>query len=60
MYSQNKRISQAMKEVMDITIKRRKLQEEYNKKNNIIPTTIYSKIKELSITKKASDNLASL
>ncbi|MBP8016582.1 excinuclease ABC subunit UvrB [Candidatus Gracilibacteria bacterium] len=60
MYSQNKKISLAMKEVMDITIKRRKLQEEYNKKNNVIPATIYSKIKELSITKKASDNLTSI
>jgi excinuclease ABC subunit B len=47
MYSQNKKISQAMKEVMDITFKRRKLQEDYNVKHNITPKTIISKIKEI-------------
>jgi excinuclease UvrABC helicase subunit UvrB len=36
-----------MEEVIEITTNRRKLQEDYNTKNNIIPTTILSKIKEL-------------
>jgi excinuclease ABC subunit B len=56
MYSYNKKISQSMKEVIDITNKRRFLQEEYNKKNNIIPTTIFSKIKDFWIWNKINLN----
>jgi excinuclease ABC subunit B len=52
MYSYNKKVSKSMKEVIDITNKRRVLQEEYNKKNNITPTTIYSKIKDFWIWNK--------
>ena len=57
MYSYKKNISNAMKEVIDITTKRRKIQEEHNKTNNITPTTIFSKIKELTMTKKTSYKL---
>ncbi|MCK9271941.1 excinuclease ABC subunit UvrB [Candidatus Gracilibacteria bacterium] len=54
MYSYKKHISNAMQEVIDITTKRRKIQEKHNKANNITPTTIFSKIKELTMTKKTS------
>ncbi|EKD66241.1 MAG: hypothetical protein ACD_49C00057G0001 [uncultured bacterium (gcode 4)] len=57
MYSYKKTISKAMQEVIDITTKRRKIQEEHNKANNITPTTIFSKIKELTMTKKTSYKL---
>ncbi len=52
MYSYNKKVSKSMKEVIDITNKRRVLREKYNKKNNITPTTIYSKIKDFWIWNK--------
>jgi len=46
-----------MEEVIDITAKRRKLQDEYNKKHNIEPKTVLSKIKELAMTGKKSYTL---
>lgn len=52
MYSHFWKISQSMAEVIDITAKRRKLQEEYNTKHWITPTTIFSSIKELWISNK--------
>lgn len=52
MYSHGWKISNAMAEVIDITAKRRKLQEEYNTKHWITPTTIFSSIKELWISNK--------
>ncbi|MDD2487750.1 MAG: excinuclease ABC subunit UvrB [Candidatus Gracilibacteria bacterium] len=52
MYSYKKKISAAMQEVIEITIKRRKLQEDYNSEHGIIPSTIFSKIKELAMTGK--------
>ncbi|EKE27168.1 MAG: hypothetical protein ACD_4C00014G0004 [uncultured bacterium (gcode 4)] len=52
MYSYKKKISDAMQQVLDITLKRRKLQDEYNKTHGITPTTIFSSIKELAMTWK--------
>ena len=54
MYSHWARLSHSMEEVIDITVKRRKFQEDYNKANNIEPSTILSKIKELWMTGKKS------
>lgn len=54
MYSHWCRISQAMQEVIDITDKRRKYQQDYNEMHSITPTTVFSKIKELWMTGKKS------
>jgi len=43
-------ISEAMKKAINLTYYRRKLQQKYNKKNNIIPKTIFSSIKDMWIT----------
>ncbi len=45
-------VSNAMKQAINLTNYRRKLQNEYNLLNNIIPKTVYSKIKESQISKK--------
>lgn len=57
MYSYKKTISDSMRKVIEVTEKRRKLQEEYNIANNITPTTIFSKIKDLAMTWKKSYTL---
>ncbi len=59
MYSHKKAISRSMQEVIDITARRRKLQDDYNKSHWITPKTVFSKIKELAMTqKKTRDNEA--
>ena len=40
-------ISDSMREAIDETKRRRTIQEEYNKKHNIIPTTIKKEIREV-------------
>ena len=46
-------ITDSMKRAIETTHNRRKLQEEYNKKNGIVPKTIIKEIKNtLEITKK--------
>jgi excinuclease UvrABC helicase subunit UvrB len=36
-----------MRKAIDLTYYRRKIQKEYNDKNNITPTTIFSTIKDM-------------
>lgn len=45
-------VSNAMKIAINLTNYRRKLQHEYNQKNWIIPTTVFSKIKKILIKTK--------
>ena len=40
-------VSEAMRKAIDLTYYRRNLQEEYNRKNNITPKTVYSEIKDM-------------
>ena len=40
-------ISEAMKKAINLTFYRRELQQEYNKKHNITPKTIFSSIKDI-------------
>ena len=50
-------ITKSMRKAIDETERRRKLQEEFNKKHNIIPKTIIKEIKNtLDISKKVSEN----
>ena len=50
-------ISESMEKAIDETNRRRKIQNEYNIKNNIIPTTIIKEIKEVvSNNKKVTKN----
>lgn len=56
MYSYEWRFSRSMQEVIDITEKRRKLQEDYNTKHSIIPKTIYSAIKDFGFYSKKQDD----
>lgn len=46
------KISNSMKEAMEITEKRRKLQEEFNKKNNITPKSISKPIRDRLLEKE--------
>ena len=48
-------VSNAMKNAINLTNYRRKIQWEYNEKNNIIPTTIFSEIKSIWIKTKNKD-----
>ena len=49
-------MTDSMKRAIDVTNERRKLQEEFNEKNGIVPKTIIKEIKNsLEITKKVSD-----
>ena len=41
------KITDSMREAIDETTRRRKIQEEYNKKHNIIPKTIIKEIREV-------------
>jgi len=51
----------AMKASIDETVRRRKLQQEYNEKHGIVPKTVISSIKDIGLeskkTKDASDDL---
>ena len=50
-------ITDSMKRAISVTEERRKIQDEFNKKNSIVPKTIIKEIKNtLEITKKVSDN----
>ena len=53
MYSHRKKLSIAMEEAMDITERRRKIQNKYNKTHGITPKTIVSSIKELGFKGKS-------
>jgi len=53
LYSHGKQISRSMQEAIDITNRRRTVQDDYNKKHGITPTTIISSIKDLGIKKKS-------
>ena len=55
MYADN--ISESMEKAISETNRRRKIQEEYNRINNIIPTTIIKEIKEVVSNKKAIENV---
>ena len=49
-------ITDSMKKAIDETQRRRKIQQEYNQKNNIIPKTITKEIKNtLEITHKSTE-----
>ena len=48
-------ISESMRKAIDLTYYRRKIQSEYNKKNWITPTTIFSSIKDMWIKTKKVD-----
>lgn len=48
-------ISEAMRKAIDLTYYRRGLQNEYNQKNNIVPETVYSQIKDMGIKTKKKD-----
>lgn len=48
-------ISDSMKKAIDLTYYRRKIQKEYNDKNGITPTTIFSTIKDMWIKTKKVD-----
>ena len=49
-------ITDSMKRAIEVTTKRRQIQEEYNKKNGIIPKTIIKDVKNsLEITKKIDE-----
>ena len=52
MYSRDKIISDSMSRAITITNDRRKVQDAYNQKHGITPTTIYSTIKDMGIPKK--------
>ncbi len=45
-------ISESMRKAINLTYYRRELQQKYNKKNNIVPKTIFSSIKDIWITSK--------
>ncbi|HEC21205.1 MAG TPA: excinuclease ABC subunit UvrB [Candidatus Peregrinibacteria bacterium] len=48
------KITQAMKEALDETNRRRKIQKEHNKKNNITPQTIIKEVKDIAKSKEES------
>jgi excinuclease ABC subunit B len=49
-----------MQEAIDETSRRRKIQEEYNEKNNIIPQTIIKKITDITINSQIRDRVNEL
>ena len=49
------KITDSMQYVIDETDRRRKLQAEYNIKNNIQPKTIYKSIEEIKLTTSVAD-----
>lgn len=53
------RITDAMRTAIDETNRRRKIQDEYNKENGIVPKTIIKEVKNtIEITKKSKNNLS--
>ncbi|MCX7833387.1 MAG: excinuclease ABC subunit UvrB [Ignavibacteria bacterium] len=50
------KITDSMKKVIDETNRRRRMQEEYNKKNNIEPKTIYKTYEEIMSTTIVADS----
>lgn len=51
-------LSNSMVEAINLTNYRRSIQKEYNIKNNIVPTTVFSEIKSISLkSKKIKDDL---
>lgn len=48
-------VSPAMKVAIDLTYYRRKVQAEYNEKNNITATTVFSSIKDIWVNTKKKD-----
>ncbi len=52
------KITDSMDKVIKETIRRRKLQEEYNKENKITPTTIYKSYEEIMSTTIVADSKA--
>lgn len=50
------KITESMKEAIEETKRRRKIQEEYNKENNITPTTIKKEIREVISNIDLDDN----
>lgn len=53
MYADN--ITDSMKRTIDETVRRRKVQMEYNKEHNITPTTIHKAVADLIAISKAAD-----
>jgi excinuclease ABC subunit B len=49
------RITQSMQKVIDETNRRRKIQQEYNERNNINPVTIYKSIEDIINTTSIAD-----
>ena len=49
------KITDSMQYVIDETERRRKLQSEYNKKNNIQPKTIYKSLEEIKLSTTVAD-----
>jgi excinuclease ABC subunit B len=52
------KITDSMRKVIDETIRRRKIQEDYNKENNIQPATIYKTFEEIMSTTIVADSKA--
>ncbi|MFA5916895.1 MAG: excinuclease ABC subunit UvrB [Candidatus Gracilibacteria bacterium] len=48
-------VSESMRKAIDLTYYRRKVQNDYNIKNNITPTTIFSTIKDMGLKTKNMD-----
>lgn len=48
-------VSESMKKAIHLTYYRRRIQHEYNEKNNITPTTVISSIKEVTVKAKKKD-----
>jgi len=48
-------VSEAMRNAIALTYYRRRLQNEYNEKNGITPTTILSSIKNIGVKSKKQD-----
>ena len=55
MYSHGKKMSIAMTEAIEETMRRREVQMAYNTKHSITPRTIISSIKEIGIPSKKKD-----
>ncbi len=53
MYADN--VTDSMKRTIDETVRRRKVQMEYNKEHNITPTTIHKAVADLIAISKAAD-----
>lgn len=49
------KVTKSMKYVMDETKRRRKIQKEYNQKNNITPETIYKSVEDIRISTSIAD-----